>query len=170
MDNKIDKIEQAIVPLKEHALYQDLEKKLKEDLANFNKSTLLIKGEKYWRDKNAFHEGKGYKRNNIGIKRKPYPQKNYRFQTEPQGPYYPSDSSASSVWDNTRTHRGCGRSKRSGKHRSSLEQDNKKCTVDTEVEHTQELVNPNWRKLPSPYARAGRQGNKALPISQLGTE
>lgn len=63
MDIEIGSLYAQLIPLKAHEDYANLEKKLKELLEIFGKQTLIKKEKKYWRDKNAFSEGRAYKWN-----------------------------------------------------------------------------------------------------------
>lgn len=70
LDNDIEALYARLTPLKIQEDYVTFEKKLKEHLEEYGKSILLKK--KYWRDKNAFGEGRAYRWN----QEKKYPKKN----------------------------------------------------------------------------------------------
>lgn len=63
MDIEIGSLYAWLSPLKNHEEYAVLEEKLKEHLEIFGKTILIKKEKQYWRDKNAFGEGRAYKWN-----------------------------------------------------------------------------------------------------------
>lgn len=63
MDVEISTLYAWLSPLKKHEEYAAHEKKLKEHLEIFGKAILIKKEKKYWRDKNAFGEGRASKWN-----------------------------------------------------------------------------------------------------------
>lgn len=63
MNTEIKALYDRLSPLKTHEEYANYEKKLKDHLETFGKTILIKKEKKYWRDKNAFREGRAYKWN-----------------------------------------------------------------------------------------------------------
>lgn len=99
MDMEIQTLYTRLSALKKHEQYTVYEKKLKEHLEIFSKNILIKKEKKYWRDKNAFGEGRAYKWNTNSQIRKSsrFPKQNNINQTNDYLSDTPSNNSSSSA-------------------------------------------------------------------------
>lgn len=93
IDEDVKLIYVQLTPLKDLPLYSEQEKSLKENLEEHSKNILRKKEKKYWRDKNAFTQGRAYKWNNYRRQPRNKTQSGGKYNERPGN--YSSDSSAS---------------------------------------------------------------------------